>query len=237
MKTVIVNEEISRDMERGLLIRGFYPLKLPRHQSILSAVGAHPDGLIFKLGNELITTADFCDCAPYVFSDLRERCPWIKISFTSDEPSSTYPYDAPMNAKVIGNCLFAKTDTVSSAVIDLAQKCGLTVCHTNQGYPACTTLSIGNRALTADLGMARVLTQHGVEVTLIENGGIALPPHEFGFIGGACGVYDSAVYFFGDINSHPSADTIKTFCAECAHEIICLSSEPLVDLGGMIFAD
>lgn len=224
-------------MERALLLRGFYPIKLPRHPKISSAVGAHADGLIFKLGNNLITTADYCDAAPYVFSDLRERCPNIKITFTADEPSSIYPYDAPMNAKVIGKYLFAKADTVSPSVIALAEEHGLTVCQTKQGYPACTTLSIGDDALTADLGMAKAMKKCGIGVTLIENGGIALPPHEFGFIGGACGVYEGAVYFFGDVDSHPSADIIKAFCAEHAHEIVCLSDEALVDLGGMIFAD
>ena len=237
MKTVVVNEEITPLMERGLLKSGFYPIKMPRHHEVDSAVGSHPDGLIFKYENELLTPASFCDSAPFVFTDLHDRCPNVKIFFTADEPKSIYPHDAPMNAKIIGKYLFAKTDTVSSSVIELAKRHSLTVCHTNQGYPACTVLAIDNAALTADAGMAKVLQKYGIEVTLIQNGGISLPPHEFGFIGGACGVYDGKVYFFGNIDSHPSADIIKSFCKKHSHEIICLSSEPLVDLGGMIFVD
>ena len=237
MKTVIVSENISPACERSLLVRGFSLLKLPTHPHIKSAVGAHPDGLIFKYKREILTPADLCDAAPHVFSDLREMCPEISISFTSDEPTSKYPYDTPMNAKVIGKYLFAKVDSVSKSVLGLAARHGLTVVNTKQGYPACTTLAIGENAITADRGMAKVLESYGIKVTVIENGGISLPPHEYGFIGGASGCFGGKVYFFGNIDAHPSADIIKSWCNDLDHEPVSLSNEPLADLGGMIFAD
>ena len=83
--------------------------------------------------------------------------------------------------------------------------------------------------------MAKVLNDNGIEVTLIREGHISLPPHEYGFIGGASGVFENKVYFFGDIKTHPDSDIIEEALRRAGLEPISLSSEPLCDLGGIVF--
>jgi hypothetical protein len=107
-----------------------------------------------------------------------------------------------------------------------------------QGYPACTVLKLSDgAAVTADRGMAKVLSEHGIRVYLIEDGGIALPPYEYGFIGGSAGVHDGVVYFLGDVSRHPSYAAILAAleCEGLRH--VSLSGGALVDLGGILFAD
>ena len=236
MRCVIVDKRISDGCERALRLRGFDPIFLPADPSLGEAVCSHPDTVLFRLENEIFTTADYCDAAAYVFSDLREYAPHIKINFTSDIRGSRYPDDCKMNALVMGRRIFAKTDSLSPTVISAARKNGYELIHTDQGYPACTVLPLGEKlAITSDRGMAKVMSRSGIEVTLISRGHIALPPHEYGFIGGASGVCDGEVYFFGSLELHPDAGIIKNTIEAAGFSAISLSDEPLRDLGGMIF--
>ena len=237
MKTVIVDERIGYKCERSLVLGGFHLLKLPKDSHLGEAVCSHPDTVLFCHGGEIITTAEYCDDAAYFFSDLREFSKKTKICFTADERGAEYPRDCIMNALVIGDKIFAKSDTLSDKIKEFATERGYKIIHTNQGYPACTTLAFGNSAITADKGMAAVLRREGVSVTEIRPGSISLDGCDYGFIGGASGVYDGCVYFFGDVCIHPDGELICGALRREGFEPISLSDEPLRDLGGMIFAD
>lgn len=235
MEFIIVDERISEKCERSLLKEGFTLLKLPPDPDLGEAVRSHPDTVLFYSAGELITTADYCNAAPYFFSDLRNFCPNVRITFTSDRRSAKYPEDCSMNALLIGSRLFCKSESISDTIKALAEGRSYEICPVNQGYPVCTVLTFKNRAITADRGMARVLADKGIEVTLIRDGHIALPPHEYGFIGGASGVCGNKVYFFGDLMSHPDGETIREAILSEGFTPISLSDEPLRDLGGIIF--
>ena len=235
MKCAIVDERISEKCKRALLIRGFYIIKLPAAKNLGEAVKSHPDMIMFRHGNRIITSAEYCEDYSYIFSDLREYSEGTSFTFTADEMEKEYPKDAVFNALVIGERLFAKCDTVSPAVLEYARSSGLETVHVNQGYPACTTLAFGGSAITADRGMARTLKESGIRVTEISNGGISLPPYEYGFIGGASGVFGNTVYFLGNIDTHPDSELIKYAIRYEGYDYISLSDEPLADLGRIIF--
>ncbi|MBO7196324.1 MAG: hypothetical protein J6V80_03225 [Clostridia bacterium] len=234
MKLLIVDNRISTKCERALEKEGFYLLKLPADPSLGEAVASHPDTVLFYADGKIISTADYCDKAAYIFTDIREFKPEIKIHFTDDHRSSLYPQDCIMNALVIGKSIFCKTDSVSKSIIDFAEQRGYKIIHTNQGYPACSVLSFGNNAITADTGMADILTNNGVCVTLISQGSISLPPHQYGFIGGASGVVGNKIYFFGDITKHPDYNIIYNSIINAGYIPVSLSDESLADVGGLV---
>ena len=234
MKSIIVDSRI-RDAELGaLMLLGFFPITLPRSRFLGEAVASHPDTLIFKYGRELITSADYCDEAAYVFSDIRERHEDIKITFTSDTLGECYPNDTFFNALICGRELFCKSESISRSILALAEREGLRVNPVNQGYPACSVLSLGGSAITSDKGMARAMEKRGIEVTLIREGYITLPPHQYGFIGGASVVLQSKVCFFGDYTKHPDADIIERAIHNAGYTPHSLSTLPLADLGSAI---
>lgn len=238
MPIAIVDERISEKCERALLIRGFKLIKTAPSTRLSAAVCAHPDMLMLVYKNRIITSTDYCDEAPYVFTDIRDALPNVTIEFTDVTQSPLYPNDAAFNALIVGEEMFCRTESIAPALIRLAKREGLKVVKVKQGYPACTTLVLGeNSAVTADPGMAKTLRGEGFSVTEIENGDILLPPHEYGFIGGASGVYRDSVYFLGDINTHRCADKIKAACEAAGFKPISLSDEPLADLGRIIFID
>lgn len=232
MKSIIVDERISEKCERSLLIKGFNLIKLPADCDLGEAVSSHPDTVMFFSGNRIITTADYCDKAAYIFADIREFAPNVKITFTSDKRCSLYPKDCIMNALVIGDRIFCKKDNVSKAILDYAKSEGYKIIGVNQGYPACSTLAFGNNAITADRGMAKTLSDEGIDVLLINEGHISLPPYSYGFIGGAGGVYNNVVYFFGNLDLHPDASAIGEFIRSKGFSYFSLSDEPLSDFGG-----
>ena len=234
MKLLIVDSRINDKCETALLKEGYTLLKLPPDNSLGEAVCSHPDTVLFYHNGELITTADYCDLAPYIFSDVREFCPNVGVVFTSDIRTPKYPDDCIFNALVIGEKIFCKSDSISSAVLDLANRLGYKICHTNQGYPACSVLAFGNNAITADRGLAKTLAIEGVNVTLISTGSISLPPHQYGFIGGASGVVGNKVYFFGDIMTHPDGQLICDRIREAGFTPVSLSDRQLCDFGGII---
>lgn len=234
MKILIVDYKIPREFEKALCKEGFSLIKLPADPSLNEAVASHPDTVLFYSDGEIITTADYCDAAAYIFSDIRELRPEVKISFTADARGDIYPRDCIMNALVIGDRIFCKTDTVSDAIKDFATRRGYRLIHTNQGYPACSVLTFGESAITADRGLAEVMMQNGVRVTLIGAGSISLPPYEYGFIGGASGVINNKVYFFGDITSHPDSEKICQAIRSEGYIPCSLSSGELRDVGGFI---
>lgn len=237
MICALVDERIDDASERALTLRGFRVIRLPASKRLSAPVASHPDMLTFYYKNRIITSAEYCESAPYVFSDVRELLPHISISFTDESFEPVYPRDAIFNALAAGKYLFCKSDTVSKSVLDYARECDLTVVNTKQGYPACTAVAFDNSAITADLGMAKTLSSAGIKVTVISRGNIELPPYEYGFIGGAAGVFGNTVYFLGNLDTHPDSDMIRSAIEAEGFSAVSLSSGPLRDLGRIIFID
>ena len=237
MKIAIIDENATDEIRRGLMKRGFYVMSPPPATELLPPLATHPDMLFFTDGKTLVTSGAYVEAASWFFDDLA-RLTRLNFKITAEEHSREYPGDCIFNALVIGDRLFAKTDTVSPAVLSLARERGMRIFHVNQGYPACTVLPLGSdAAITADPGMARVLSESGVRVTVIENGGISLPPYEYGFIGGAAGVCGDTVYFLGDPATHPSGEAILRAVREAGLRSVSLSDSVLCDLGRIIFAE
>ena len=232
----LVDERISEKCERSLLKRGFHVIKMPRSKKLGDAVASHPDMLLFYHGGRLITSSEYCESFPYIFSDIRERSK-TSLTFTDDTQEPVYPKDAVFNALCIGEYIFFKEDTVSEAIKDYALDNAITSVPVNQGYPACTALVFGNSAITSDSGMARALSKVGINVTVISNGDISLPPYEYGFIGGASGVLGNTVYFLGNPDSHRDGKKIRSAIEGAGYRICALSDEPLTDLGRIIFIE
>ncbi len=237
MTSVLIDGRMSDECERALVLRGFYPIRLTRHAGLPEAISSHPDSLVFYHKNALISPSEYCECAPYVFTDIRDRHPDIKLIFSADELGNKYPLDCKMNARVHNGHLFAREKSVSSSITDYCLTLGYSIVNVSQGYPACSSLTFGAAAITADRGMHTAFTNAGIDSYLIEAGGISLPPYDYGFIGGATGVYKDKIYFIGDYKTHPSADIIKEAIEHHGFTPVSLTDGPLVDLGGLIFLE
>lgn len=237
MKIAIVDNRIPIDMERSLSARGYRVISLPPSPRLSSPIASHPDMLIKLIGGELVTTADYCECAGAEISMIYDSTR-LKCHFTADLHGERYPEDVIFNSLTLGKRIYARLDSLSPYLKQLAEKMGYELCRVNQGYPACTVLKLSDEAvITADKGIAETLGRDGVRVYGISDGGISLPPYDYGFIGGAAGAANGEVYFLGNLDLHPSCDVIKKAIFDEGYTPISLSDEPLADLGRILFID
>ena len=186
-------------------------------------------------GEKVFTYADYAEYALPVLSDLREYYRRLSFIFVSETPTSVYPGDCGLNALRIGNKIYARMKSLAETVKKTAIKENAELKDVKQGYPACSVLKLTDKAaITSDRGMAKTLSEDGVEVLLIQEGYISLPPHQYGFIGGASFVYSNTVYFFGDLKSHPDNDKILSFVEGLGLRAVSLGEGALLDLGGAL---
>lgn len=238
MTVALIDERLDPTAAARLRDMGFHTVALPSCPRLSEAVASHPDMLTLLLGDTLLVEGEYLVEASEVFAEIGRLLPRLRIGAIESSFAPEYPHDCLLNSLVMGGRLFCRSESIAPEVKRLASEIGLRITDVRQGYPACTVLSLGDsHAITADRGMARALQGAGIRVLLIEDGGIELPPYEFGFIGGACGVYNKKVYFIGDISTHPHGEEIERFCLEAGFETVCLSSGRLTDLGRIIFID
>lgn len=234
----IIDDRASAAVRANLEARGFSVFSLPRCERLPEALASHPDMLMLRLGGELFVEAGFYEENAELFTRLTESFPFITIRAVAQSFGNNYPKDCILNALRMGERLFVKIDTVSAEVLTAAEALGLKLLSVKQGYPACTVLALGEtHAITADRGMAKALSGEGIEVLLIDNGDISLPSYEYGFIGGASGVFENKVYFLGDPKTHRCGDEICRFCRAAGYEPVSLDVGILRDLGRIIFID
>lgn len=202
---------------------------LPEDERLGKVVRTHADTLIFKSGNSALMNREY---AARLGIPERPVGTGNGIFTSEDFPHGAYPDDVRFNALAIGGKLFGRLESLSADVLRLAETSGLTPVNTRQGYARCAVLPLesAGKAVTADKGMAKILTENGINVLLIPPGGIALDGCDYGFIGGASVIDEEAqtVFFFGKCPAE-----VKEFVTGAGYFVVD-ADEPLTDLGGGI---
>lgn len=190
-------------------------------------VAFHPDMQMFRYKKHVITFN----------RSLKEKLSkqGLDVNTTALEPKEEYPFDVICNATVIGNHLFCNEDYIDESVRSLAKAHRLEIVNVNQGYTACSILSMNNRSLiTADKGIADAAREVGLDVLKVISGGIRLDGYDTGFIGGCGGQVGNAIILTGKVESHPDGKKIKQFINNQCLELIELTKNDLHDFGGVI---
>lgn len=236
MTYAISDCRISKECEVNLLRLGIKLIRLPAFSLISDAVASHTDLLLLPLGDEIISHAAYCEEAEEVFGLISRLFPKHRLSFIDVQVGKSYPNDCALNVLRMGKYLFCNIKSLPEHVRERAEALDLEIVHVNQGYPACTVMKLSDSAaITADRGMAEKMQNLGIKVTLIDDGGILLPPYRYGFIGGASGVYDGRLFITGDISKHPSYEKIIDAVTAEGLTLIPLDGGMPLDVGGILF--
>lgn len=238
MPTAIVSERTSIAHRRALEREGFAVISCPVSRWLPAPIAHHPDAVMTRLGEAFFCYEGYFFENGAFFSALSALCPHIRVIGLPDAPGMQYPLDCAYNLLKMGERVFFNPKGLAPALTSIIVERGLKACHTRQGYAACTVRALGDRyAITADHGMAAALAEEGISVLSIREGNISLPPYAHGFIGGASGCFQNTAYFFGDLATHPDFDAMRCFASEAGFSLRSLSSEPLCDLGGILFIE
>ena len=224
---------LSEKCKSRLLSRGFRVLSLPPYEKLGKTVSAHTDLIVFVHGNKIFTYADYMRDTE---SEKALRDMGCEIIYISEKAEGEYPRDVYLNALTVGNRIFARLDCLSSDIKAYALQMGFELINVKQGYARCTAIPLSDSAvITADPSIARAAEHRGIELLRISQGGVSLSGYDYGFIGGACGVFEDTVFFAGDLSLHPDGERIDKFCRNHGKEVVSLSDEPLCDVGSIFF--
>ena len=231
----ITDKRLTESSLSALEGMGFDVILMPPADYLQQGVASHTDMLIFIGFGRL-----YCHERYYLQNkELIDKI--VEISnldlSVSDEPTGEkYPLDVLFNACILGNMLVCNQNTVSKLIINEAKKQGMRIVNVPQGYTKCSVCVVSEDAvITADKTIAEACSNEGIDVLLVSEGHISLPPYNFGFIGGASGTNSDKVLFCGSIDSHPDGDKIKRFCEKHKKNAISLSDGELQDIGSLFF--
>ena len=177
-------------------------------------------------------------CAPltynYYFSALSPY--GFEVIKGKSDVGRHYPEDCAYNVGIVGKKCFLNKSVCDTHLYDILISEGYEIINVKQGYTKCSICPIDeNSFITADRGIASEGEKRGMEVLLIENKGISLPPFENGFWGGSCGMGDiDTLLVNGDISLMPSEYKIRSFLNSKNIKIREIKKGEVLDIGSII---
>jgi len=202
--------------------------------SLAAPVSCHPDMVLWP------ATAGVVVCAPEVYAEYKEMLsPFgIKLVQGMSRLSARYPADIAYNVLCVGNTAFALWNKTDRQICRLAEKQGVSRITVAQGYARCSTLPVGDGIISADPSICHAAKSAGLKVLTVSPGHILLPGYDYGFIGGASGLFeDDTVAFFGDPDTHPEGLFIRDFIKKQGFKLLDVPKRPLVDIGTILRID
>lgn len=227
MRKALLGGSASDECICSLERMGIEAIKLPSFSLLQPQVSDHADMLCFFYDKKLLMHRDYYNENKGLFDSLG-----INIILSDELIGSDYPYDVLFNAVLTDKgILFSNTDHTSALIRKMAEK----TVRVKQGYTACSTCRVDAFSfITADNGLYKAYISNGIDCLLISQGEIAIKGYDHGFIGGASFTFDDKVCFFGDVTKHSDYSKIKEFVENRGKTVVCLSDEPLCDVGGGI---
>lgn len=227
-------EALSKKCRESLSSLGFTVMILPEYERLGEAVSSHADLLLLPIENKIFTFSEYAERIRKPLNRLED------MGYSVEEldmfPSASYPNDVALNCLTVGKKIFSKAAHTSSKAKSFAKSQGYELIDVNQGYARCTACHVSDNALiSADPSILKAAERNGIRTLKIREGHVSLKGYEYGFIGGACGVFENGIFFAGDLSQHPDGEKIAEFCALCGKTAISLSDEPLCDVGSIFF--
>ena len=231
----LVDERINDSSLLNLKKIGAEPFLMPPAQFLQKGVASHPDMLVFVGFGKLFCHKTYYEANKFLIDEIISASR-LELILSNEKISEKYPHDVKFNAAIVGNTLICNKKNVSQLILAEADKNNYPIINVPQGYTKCSTCVVSDNAIiTADRPIYDACIAHGIDALLIDEGNIDLPGYDYGFIGGASGIFDDSVYFCGDISKHPNGKEIIEFCQEHGKTAISLSDQRLFDIGTILF--
>ena len=217
-----INQKSDNRIIEALKHEGFEVILLAPFSALNHPTDTHADMLLLEINGKVFKHRD------YMLDGAFESI--------SEPMGAKYPHDVLLNIAVVGSHAFCNVKHASKTVLKYLEDNGYTIHRVAQGYAHCSTCIVSDKAIiTADDGIYTAACEIGIDALLIGAGSISLPPYGYGFIGGASGVTDDAVYFCGSLEYHPDGERIRAFIEKYGKRVVELCDAPLADVGGILF--
>ena len=227
---VIIDPRLNEECIINLEYHGFSVIAVPLTDLVAEPVAGHPDMQLFVHEKNLFVHPDI----DKQFIKSIEK--YINVIQCTTKLKKNYPYDIPYNIALVGNFAIHKKGCTDRVIQDYLLSKGVELVDTKQGYAKCSTLIVDNNSIiTSDRSIYNAAGCVGIDTLLISNNFIDLPGYDYGFIGGACGVYGDTIYITGSIDHHPNKNEIESFIESRNMRLKILSSKRIMDVGSLFF--
>ena len=225
----LISPDASADILSGLQKHGIMPMSIPPSPDVASPLAGHPDLQVFYFNKRI-----FCQ-KNTDRSFLKKIESHAEIIVCDSALSPRYPDDIPFNVACTGTHAFHRFQFCDKTVKDYLHSTGIDLVDVKQGYAKCSTCLVDeSHIITADRSIHAAGMAAGVSSLLISPGYVTLPGYEYGFIGGASGMFGDRVFFTGLLHGHPDRSAIIDFIESCNKNAVVLSQGPLLDLGSLL---
>ena len=201
------------------------------------SISSHPDIFFFCKDERHCNTVI---CAPNIDKGITHALSqWDEnIIVGNNDVGHKYPDTIPYNAVGVGNILIHNMLYTDLSILDLYRKISTKSVQLNvsQGYTRCNLLALNkSNYITSDMGIRKVLEEHGFNVFYVDPHQVALPGHDHGFFPGCCGLVGDSVVVCGSLKYLKECKELKKFIRRNGMRIIELYDGALIDVGSIFF--
>lgn len=227
-KNVIVDYRTNKETIQNLSYLGFNVIKSKKIDTLYEAVKGHTDLQIVKIKDDIVVCPE---CYEYYKSKKLNN-----LICGSSELDGKYPGDILYNAAVFGRFAVHNFRFTDSVLRECIKKNFLFEMSVNQGYSKCSICIVTDNAIiTEDDSISEKLSEQNIDVLKIEKGSVELKGLDYGFFGGATGLWNNTLFINGELKYHTDGDKIKDFCKNHKVSIIELKSGRISDIGSILF--
>lgn len=227
-KKVVVDYRISNESINVLKNDGFSVIHTKELKNLQQAVNGHADIQIAKIYDKIITCPE---CFDYYNNLLNTELICGKTHLNHD-----YPDDVSYNIAQFGQFVVHNFNFTDSKIREYIIEKNLKEINVKQGYSKCSICIISDNAIiTEDNSIYNECIKYNIDVLKIKKGNVKLKGYNYGFFGGATGLYKNTLYVNGEIKTHESAEEIINFCKKHNVSIRELKKGKIYDIGSLMF--
>ena len=230
MKNAIIDYRASTKTVDALKKLNFNVVKTPQLTTLYTTICGHGDIMVFNTKKGKIIAE------PTVFDYFSKNLINIEVVEGKSILNEKYPYDIAYNAALVGNHLICNEAYTDKVILDFANKNGIKIVNTKQGYAKCSICVVSDDAIiTSDKNIQIAAEKNKIDVLMVDDKSIKLKGFEHGFIGGATGLLEKNILGVnGNINYHTDCNRIIDFCKSHKTEIVSLNNDEIEDIGSII---
>lgn len=227
-KNAVVDYRTDKKAVDALKAYGFDVVLTKKLKKLNPAVDGHTDLQIIKVKDEFIACPE---CFNYYKDKLN-----VNLICGNSELDFEYPKDIFYNAAILGEFAVHNFQFTDSVLRECIKRNFLFEINTKQGYSKCSICVVSDNAIiTEDENIYKAVSEFEIDVLKINKGDIKLKGFNYGFFGGATGLFENKLFINGELKYHIDADKIKQFCEKYNKEVIELKKGEITDIGSILF--
>ena len=230
---VLLGQRYASLLDDPLRKLGVSPLYVPDNPMVDQRLSGHADLSVFHPGGDTLYLAPY-----YRGSSLHESllANGFRCLFPEWEQGPAYPYDAALNACVMGDAFLYNPGVTAPEIVSTFDSGRFRMIPVRQGYVKCSVCVLDDSSLiTSDAGIAAAAREKGLNVLQIRPGYVRLDGYPYGFIGGAAFKASHDLMFFtGSLDLLPEREQILFFLEEHGIRPVYLTELPLFDVGSIL---